>query len=96
MRLYSLADAASVSHGGTTYEPADDGGFDFPPALEEHMHRLAVNGQKQWETSIERQNRQIAAEAARMRDPATLASLVADLLKAQSSPARARPAPAGK
>lgn len=96
MRLYSLADAASVTHGGIAYQAADDGGFDFPPDLEEHMHRLAVGGRRQWETSIERQNRMIAAEEARMRDPATLASLVADLLKAQSPPARSKPAPPAK
>jgi len=98
MRLYPLGDpAASVHHGGTVYKPGDDGGFDFPPDLEQHLHSIAVGGRKQWETAIERQQREIAAELARMRDPATLYEAVAKIVAAaegKPEPA-ATPAPKG-
>lgn len=100
MRLYHLEGATSVSSGDTTYKAADDGGFDFPPALFEHMHSMAVGGVKQWETSIERQQREVAAELARMRDPATLYEAVAKIVSAAEgkpeAPAKAKAAAASK
>lgn len=93
MRLYSLAGATGVDHDGVHYEAAGDGGFDFPPGLQEHLHGVAVAGQKQWETAIERQHRIAAEELARMRDPATLYEAVAKIVAAaEGSPvAKAEP-----
>ena len=100
MRLYHLEGATSVSHGSTTYKAAADGGFDFPPGLYEHMHGMAVNGVRQWETAIERQQREVAAELARMRDPATLYEAVAKIVSAAEgkpdAPAKTKPAAASK
>lgn len=82
MRLYHLEGATSVSHGSTTYKAAADGGFDFPPGLYEHMHGMAVNGVRQWETAIERQQREIAAELARRQSPEALYEAVSKLVQA--------------
>lgn len=92
MRLYSLTGAASVTAGGTRYEPADDGGFDFPPGLQRLMHAVHVGGQKQWETSIERQHRAAAEELARIRDPATMYAAVAELVAAAKTATQAQAA----
>lgn len=80
MRLYSRTDVASVTHGGERHTPADDGGFDLPPDVTDLLHSSAVRGEKQWETSIERQRRQVAEEMERRKDPATLLAAVEQIM----------------
>ena len=81
MRLYPRdASTASVEHGGVRYEPAADGGFDFPGDVSDTLHSFHVRGEPMWETSIERQRRMIAEEAARRADPATLLDAVEKLV----------------
>lgn len=97
MRLYSRRDNTDhVTFGGARYEAADDGGFDLPPDLTDLLHSSCVGGEQQWETSIERQRRLIAEEAARRADPRTLLDAVEKLVQAAEStpakPARARAA----
>lgn len=82
MRLYSRLDAASVTHAGRTYDPKDDGGFDFPEDVAQELHTFHVNGTPAWETQIERQNRLIAEEIERRKDPATLLAVVEQLMHA--------------
>lgn len=83
MRLYSLTGQISVTHPvHGTFGPAPDGGFDLPGPVFTQLHRACVGGQKQWETSIERQHRLIAEEAARRADPRTLLDAVEQLVKA--------------
>lgn len=94
MRLYHLTGADSVAHGAVTYKAAEDGGFDFPPDLEAHMHALAVGGQRQWETAIERQQREIAAELARRQSPEALYEAVSKLVQAAETAPKAAPAKA--
>jgi hypothetical protein len=81
MRLYSRREGTSaVAHGGVTYTPAADGGFDFPNEVSDQLHRFAIGGEKLWEDSIERQRRLMAEEAARRADPATLLAAVEKLV----------------
>ena len=94
MRLYHLTGAGTVAHGDVTYKAAEDGGFDFPPDLEAHMHALAVGGQRQWETAIERQQREIAAELARRQSPEALYEAVSKLVQAAEAAPKAAPAKA--
>jgi hypothetical protein len=83
MRLYPMADVGAVDDPEFGHiEPEDDGGFDFPGPLEGRLHGVAVNGQRQWENSIERQRRLILEEQARRADPATLLAAVEQLVKA--------------
>ena len=96
MRLYSLNAAAAVDDGGQHYEPADDGGFDFPDALGARLHSTGLRGVRLWETDIERQRRLIEDEAARRRDPATLLEAVEQIIRAAQGGAEAKPAPAAK
>jgi hypothetical protein len=94
MRLYSRTGATAVDATEGHYEPAEDGGFDFPDALGAQLHGSAVGGQAQWETFIERQHRVAGEEAARRADPATLLAAVEKLVAAgEAAPA---PAPAGR
>ena len=102
MRLYSRADGTSVvCHAGVSYKPGPSGGFDFPDAVSDVLHPVAVRGQRQWETDIERQHRLVAEEMERRRDPASLYDAVAKIMQAaesatgRSEPAKARTA-AGK
>lgn len=92
MRLYPRRENTDhVTAGGTRYEAADDGGFDFPPDLTGLLHSSHVNGEQQWETSIERQRRLIEAEAARRADPRTLLDAVEKLVaQAEQAPAKPR------
>lgn len=92
MRLYSRREGTDhVTFGGARYEAADDGGFDLPPDLTDLLHSSHVGGEQQWETSIERQRRVIAEEAARRADPRTLLDAVEKLVQAaESTPAPAK------
>lgn len=98
MRLYSRTGAGAVDDPEFGhFEPAGDGGFDFPGPLSERLHPVAIRGQKQWETSIERQHRLIQEEAARRADPATLLAAVEQLVAQAAAtspppPSRARKA----
>jgi hypothetical protein len=95
MRLYSTTGAASVQHDGVRYEPADDGGFDFPDALSDHLHGFHDDGKPMWETHAERHARFIAEELERRKDPATLLAAVEQLGQVgYPSPARIPPASA--
>lgn len=97
MRLYSLTEASAVDDGGVHYEPAEDGGFDFPGPLSDRLHATHVRGQKQWETAIERQHRLIEAEMARQRSPEALYQAVQQLITAgQAMTAAADPEPGEK
>ena len=81
MRLYPRDDStASVQHGGVRYEATADGGFDFPGDVSDQLHRFHVRGEPMWETSIERQRRLVAEEAARRADPRTLLDAVEKLV----------------
>jgi hypothetical protein len=106
MRLYSRTGAASVEHQGHTYEPGEDGGYDFPEAVGRDLHSFHVAGKPMWETDIERQNRLMNEELERRKDPATLLEAVEQIVaaakgsseeKAEHKPAvRRRPAGSGK
>lgn len=96
MRLYPLTDTGAVDAGGEHFEPADDGGFDFPGPLSDQLHAMAIGGVRQWEDAIERQHRMIAEEAARRADPATLLAAVEELVAAARRTAQAEPAEAAE
>jgi hypothetical protein len=70
----------SVTHGGKQYTSADDGGFDLLPDVTDLLHSSGVRGEKQWETSVERQRRQVAEEMERRKDPATLLAAVEQIM----------------
>ena len=90
MRLFSRTGAAMFGHGGKTYEPADDGAFEFPEDLANELVTYHVNGQPLWETDLARRQRLVAEEMERRKDPATLLSAVEQILaaaqKTQSGP----------
>jgi hypothetical protein len=97
MRLYSRTGAVSVAHGGRTYEPEGDGGFDFPEPVGQELHSFHVGGKPAWETQIERNNRLINEELERRQDPATLLDAVQQILdaaKATQPAAEPEPKPA--
>ena len=82
MRLFSRTGAAAVDDGGVHYEPGEDDGFDFPHEFGEHLHSFHSGGKPMWETYGERQSRLVAAELARLNDPATLPLLAAQVMEA--------------
>jgi hypothetical protein len=88
MRLYPMDDVGAVDDPEFGHlVPEDDGGFDLPGPLADRLHSTHVRGQRQWETSIERQHRLIQEEAARRADPATLLAAVEKLIaQAESQP----------
>lgn len=96
MRLYSRTGALVVEAPEGHFEPVDDGGFDLPGPLSDRLHGVAVAGQRQWETSIERQQRLITEEAARRADPATLLEAVNKLVAAAEATEPAEDTPAAK
>lgn len=66
-RIYHRRGDESISHGGTVYAAAPDGGFEGLPAdLERHL--LAF---PDWETDVQREQRRVREEHARKRDPAS-------------------------
>jgi hypothetical protein len=98
-RLYSRTGAVAHDHPEYGhFEAGKDGGFDFPDELSDELLRFHVGKQPIWEDQVGRQARTAAEEEARMRDPATLATLVAELVRAaQPSQAEApKSAPAAK
>lgn len=94
MRLYSRTGASFTQHEGVRYEAAPDGGFGFPDHVSDVLHRFAVNGERMWESDIERQRRVLGEEMDRRRDPASLYEAVAKLVQAADAvqPKRSRAA----
>jgi hypothetical protein len=91
MRLYTRTGATALDdpeYG--TFEADEQGGFDLPDPLASRLHAFHINGGPAWETDLERQNRLIAEEIERRRDPATLLEAVQQIVAA----AQALPAPA--
>jgi len=93
VRLYSRTGATSVVHEGVAYHPAEDGGFDFPEHVGHELHGFHAGKSPLWETGPERQNRQIAEELERRKDPVTLLDAVNQLVAAAQATA-AVPQPA--
>lgn len=96
MRLYSRDGATAVSHGGETYTPGPDGGFDFPEHVGLELHGYHAGKVPLWETDIERQAREAAELADQRKDPATLLDAVNQLVAAAQvvTPVAATPAKA--
>lgn len=100
MRLYTRTGATALDDSEFGHFDAnDDGGFDFPDPLSDKLHRFHAGGQPMWETDIERQQRLIAEELERRRDPATLMEAVQQLVNAakavsEPEPAESKRAPA--
>jgi hypothetical protein len=94
VRLYSRTGAVSITDSGKTYKAGKDGAFDLPDELAARQHAFATAGKPQWETDIERQNRLIAEEIERRKDPATLLDAVQQIVKAAQAVAPPEPAPA--
>jgi len=93
MRLYTLTGATALDDGEYGHFEADEqGGFDFPDDLSDRLHRFHFGGRPQWETDVERQERLIAEELERRKDPATLLEAVQLLVQAAQGTA-AQPAP---
>lgn len=102
MLLYSRTGASSVHIGGATYEAGPDGGFDLPDHVAAQVHTFHVGGQPLWEDHTQRQQRLVAEELERRKDPATLLDAVNQLVAAAQAqaavppPAPARPRSRGK
>ena len=91
MRLYTRTGATTLDDPDHGHFEADaQGGFTFPDDLSDRLHRFHVGGQPAWETDIERQRRLVEEELERRKDPATLLSVVEQLMQA----AQGQPAPA--
>lgn len=83
MRLYTRTGATALDDPEYGHFDADDaGGFDFPNELSDRLHGFAANGRPMWETDVERQQRLIAEELERRKDPATLLDAVQQILNA--------------
>lgn len=89
MRLYTRTGATAVDDPEFgTFEADEEGGFDLPDDLSERLIRFHIDGRPAWETDTERQNRLIAEELERRKDPATLLEAVQQLVAAaQALPA---------
>ncbi|MCI3277652.1 hypothetical protein [Streptomyces cylindrosporus] len=101
MRLYTLTGATALDAEEGHFEADEQGGFDFPDELSDQLHAFHVGGKPQWETDVERQQRLLAEELERRKDPATLLAAVEKLVSAaEATPAPeeppAAPAPAKK
>jgi hypothetical protein len=96
MRLYPRHGGTVVDAPEGRFEAGDDGGFSFPGPLAERLHAAHHDGQKVWETEIERQHRVIAEEAVRRSDPRTMLEVMEQLLAAASAANAPKPAPAAK
>lgn len=99
-RLFSRTGAVAHDNPGYGHFEADArGGFDFPDDLSDELIRFHVRKVPMWEDETGRQGRLAAEEEARMRDPATLAALVSQLVRGQfpqsvpPEPAPAKTAP---
>lgn len=77
MRLYPLDGTQAITDGGESYEAGRDGGFDLPEEFGTRLNRFP-----NWENDIERQERLMAEEMDRRRDPKTLLEAVEKLVRA--------------
>lgn len=96
MRLYSLVGAEGyVDPEYGSFEPGPDGGFDFPDDLSDQLQRFHHRRQPLWETELGRQQRLVAEELERRKDPGTLLAAVEQILQAARAvaapPAAAEP-----
>lgn len=104
MRLYTRTGATALDDPEYGHYEADEqGGFTFPDDLSDRLHRFHIGGQPAWETDIERQQRLMDEELERRKDPATLLSVVEQLMQAAQSqqapaaaPAKGAPEPVAK
>lgn len=90
MRLYSRTGQTVLNdpeYG--TFEPGPDGGFDLPEDLAERQRRFHVDKQPLWETDIGRQERLIAEEMERRKDPLTMLKLMEQMVAATQATAAA-------
>lgn len=95
MRLYTRTGAVALDHPEFGHFDADDqGGFDLPDELSDRLHRFAYQGKPAWETDVERQQRLMAEELERRKDPATLLGVVEQLMRAAQQGAAPQAAPA--
>ena len=86
MRLYTRTGANALDDPEFGHFDADaDGGFDLPDELSDRLHKFALHGKPMWETDVERQNRLVAEEMERAKNPATLLAAVQQLVKAAQS-----------
>lgn len=91
MRLYTRTGATTLDDPDYGHFEADEqGGFNFPDEVSSRLHRFHVGGRPAWESDIERQQRLMNEELERRKDPATLLSVVEQLMQA----AQGQPAPA--
>jgi hypothetical protein len=75
MRLYPRDGAAAISDAEFgSFEAEDDGGFVVPEELGVRMAAFP-----NWETEVEKQNRELHEEMERRKDPATLLETVQQL-----------------
>lgn len=81
MKIYSRQGATSLGHGGKVYEADEDGAFDLPEHVAQEAMSFHVGGKPMWENATQRQQRIVAEELERRRDPATLAELVEKLTR---------------
>jgi hypothetical protein len=84
VKLHTLNDAAAVHDGEDTYKVGADGTVEVPHALGERLRDTHIGGEKQWEDSIEQQNRLLEEELARRRDPASAYELLAKIAAGQA------------
>lgn len=90
MRLYSRTGATALDDPEYGHiDAGPDGGFDLPDDLSDRLYGFHAAGQPLWETDVERQNRLIAEELERRKDPATLLAAVEQLVGAAKASAQA-------
>jgi hypothetical protein len=93
MRLYTRTGATALDDPEYGHFDADEqGGFDLPDGLSDRLHAFHWRGQPMWETDIERQHRLNREDVERRKDPATLLSVVEQLMRAAQAASQA-PAP---
>jgi len=89
MRLYSRTGQTALSDPEAgQFTAGEDFGFDLPENLFEQLRTFP-----QWETEVERQQRLVAEEIERRKDPATLLAAVEQIMKLAQGNAAPQPAP---
>lgn len=84
MQVFSRStDAGDITDAeGTTFAPAADGSYDVPGPLAEQLLRIHLNGEPQWETGGQRNDRLAAEDLRRRSDPASTFDLLSERLAA--------------
>lgn len=94
MRLYTRTGATALDDPEFGHFDADaQGGFDLPDELSDRLHKFAFSGKPAWETDVQRQQRMLAEEQERRKDPATLLGVVEQLMRAPQQSAVPRMEP---